>query len=65
MSDDAETIAQLQAERAELLLRIDATVADAAAVCERMAQGHDRIAAASSPAPSITPTATSGSFIGR
>ena len=50
MSDDAETIAQLQAERAELLLRIDATVADAAAVCERMAQGHDRIAAASSPA---------------
>ena len=28
MSDDAETIVQLQAERAELLLRIDAAVAE-------------------------------------
>jgi hypothetical protein len=45
------TVAALMAGAAEefAVLR-DAAVADAAAVCERMAQGHDRIAAASSPA---------------
>lgn len=45
------TVAALMAGAAEEFAALrDAAVADAAAVCERMAQGHDRIAAASSPA---------------
>ena len=44
MSDDAETIVQLQAERAELLLRIDAAVAEG-----RRAQRRDDAASIGPP----------------